>query len=144
MAVAGKLDAISKPPSQIVHERHCVFAVAPAYEPRHDKRRIGANRGPGQGSPAPSGAWRPRRRRIHAWPDGHRASALSPVPGDHVKLIEKRGTRKAIDSVRINRVYERVYILCRGLEIITPSAAPCTNKAEFVTLPAGCTVSVIC
>lgn len=41
------------------------------------------------------------------------------VKSGHAKLIEHRGAGKVIYSVRINRVYERVYILCRGLQIIT-------------------------
>lgn len=50
---------------------------------------------------------------------GEFGNIMRDIKGGNAMLIEKRGDRKAIYSVRITRVYERVYILCRGNQVVT-------------------------
>jgi hypothetical protein len=55
VTIAGELDAVGKAARKIVHEAHCVLAVAPADQPRHDRLGVGIDSRP---SPCVASAFR--------------------------------------------------------------------------------------
>ena len=50
---------------------------------------------------------------------GEFSDILRDIKNGHAQLIEKRQGKQAIYSVRITRVYERIYILSDGKNVIT-------------------------
>ncbi|NGO55483.1 hypothetical protein [Allomesorhizobium camelthorni] len=50
---------------------------------------------------------------------GEFSEMLRDIKSGHAQLIEKRSGKRAIYSVRITRLYERVYVLSDGKDIFT-------------------------